>query len=68
MAAGLGNILYWIGCGLAILLLLAGVVSVVKFSDDLGLVYAILLFVMYVVTAAIIWGVGRMLRYVLAGT
>ena len=68
MAAGLGNVFYWIGSGLAILLLLAGVVSVVKNWNELGLVYDVLLFVMFVVTAGVVWAIGRMLRYALAGT
>jgi uncharacterized membrane-anchored protein len=59
MLARLGNVLYWLGCGLAIVVTAVGAVI----AHDTGLGF----FVAALVIAALIWLVGRACRYVLSG-
>jgi hypothetical protein len=69
MAARLGNVLYWTGCILAGLIVVLGLT--IHFAVDPAsaagrspeIVIAATL-----VAAAIVWLVGRALRYILAGT
>lgn len=66
MAARLGNVVYWLGCGLASLSLLAAVLMVVITLQGpiLRLAEAALLTVIGIVC----WLVGRAFRYILAST
>ena len=59
MLSRLGNVLYWLGCTVAIVLALVGVL--VLFGNSPGM--AIFLFV----PAAVAWGIGAGARYVLGG-
>ena len=60
MAARLGNVLYWLGCAVAIVLALLGVL--ILFGHSPGM--AVFLFV----PAAVAWGLGAAARYVLSGS
>ena len=60
MAERLGWALYWIAVGIAALLALGGTAAVlISRPDPFG---SIILFVL----AALVWGLGRLIRYVLA--
>ncbi len=63
MAERLGWALYWIACGLAVLIALGGT-GFLFFGTEpiLRAIGAII-----VVVAALVWGLGRLIRYVLAG-
>lgn len=62
MGARLGWLLYWVGCGAAALMVLAGaVVLAVMPKPEIGL------FVVFAAIAALIFAAGRGARYVLAG-
>ena len=62
--ARLGNVLYWLCTGVAVLFVLGGVVSAIfggtknEWWQDLGAGVAF---------AIVFWGIGRAFRYVLAG-
>ena len=59
LLAWLGNLLYWLCTGVAVVLVLAGVYSVIfGQAEHFGAV---------VVGAIVLWGIGRLVRYVLAG-
>jgi hypothetical protein len=63
MAARLGQVLYWLGCGLACAILALG--GVMAYGDNrLGVTF----FIVSVVAAVLAWLVGRACRYVLAGS
>ena len=64
MAARLGNVLYWAGCGIALLFvaLAASQWFVAPHPNQTFVMIASL------IMAAIAWLVGRAIRYVLAGT
>jgi hypothetical protein len=65
MIVRLGNVLYWIGCAIAILILIVGAwrwYIELRFRSD----QFIGLFI-YVVPAVIAWVVGRACRYVFSG-
>lgn len=62
MLARLGNLFYWVGCGLAALSLILGVIGAVKDQyNPFGLLGLALL------TALVFWGIGRGARYLFAG-
>ena len=62
MAARLGKVLYWICCGAALLLGVAGVYAFSNAPADPEFFGGLFVFI-----AAIVYGVGRAIRYVLAG-
>lgn len=66
MAARLGRVIYWTGCGMAVIaVLLAGIVF---FSWRMPPpVEAIEWIIRYLAAAVVFWLVGRAARYVLAG-
>jgi hypothetical protein len=65
MATRLGNVIYWLGCVIAALILAADAAEwfgeAQYRSDGLPVVLVI------AVAAAIVWVIGRAFRYVLAG-
>ena len=66
MLARLGDVLYWLGCGVAVLFILAGVAMGTS-DNNAGADVAPL--VIYFGGGAIIsWLIGRACRYVLSGT
>lgn len=62
MAARLGNVLYWIGCGAAVLFLVFAVVLLVGANADDKLVAGLPL-----IAGVLAWLAGRAARYVLGG-
>ena len=58
----LGNLLYWLATGIAVLWVALGVVAVVVGEEGENL-----LWVGFFALAIISWGAGRALRYLLAG-
>ncbi len=64
MAERIGNVLYWLGCIVAALIVLAGIAVYVteghSRSDGLGVSAG------FLVAAFIPWIIGRALRYILA--
>lgn len=69
MAARLGNVLYWLGCGLAVLALVISTIAwLVWYGGASGdpsfqLGFAIV----FLIIAIILWVFGRAARYVLVG-
>jgi hypothetical protein len=63
MAARLGNVLYWLGCGVAAIFAL--LVAIVALNPGTEAVYYGSI---YAITAIGAWLLGRACRYVLAGT
>ena len=63
MAARLGNVIYWAGCGIAVLPLLALAAVVISPGQD-----ALFGYVGYPALAALVWLFGGAARYILAGT
>ena len=61
MLARLGDVLYWVGCLLAVLLV-AAAIAYYNF-EDIKLVELLIL----IGLAVIVWMIGRACRYVLAG-
>ena len=59
MAARLGIVLYWVGIIIALAL---GAMGMLVFSGDNPLMS-----VFFFISAGIVWGIGRAIRYVLAG-
>jgi hypothetical protein len=64
MLARLGHLLYWIGCGLAVVALVAGL-FVLQHGPDYD--YRWVVYVASVVTAVLFWLIGRACKYFLAG-
>jgi hypothetical protein len=64
MAAKLGNILYWLGCVVAVLLFAVGAFVWFNRTHPGDLVTTLIL----IGLGAIVWLVGRVCRYVLADT
>jgi len=69
IVARLGNVLYWIGCGLAVLMLAGTLVAIgiliTGYSAEPTESAAGGVFL--AIAAAACWGIGRGFRYVLAG-
>jgi hypothetical protein len=66
MVARLGNVLYWIGCGVAVLLVASGIMLWVGEGytrSDHGIPGLI----GFAVMAVLCWLIGRACRYVLSG-
>ncbi len=59
MGARLGQVLYWVGSIMAGLLALAGVFVLFGSKPLMSL--------LFLIPAAIVWGIGRAMLYVLAG-
>lgn len=71
MAARLGNVLYWLGCGIAGIcaLFVVGVpLGRLVFSEQMHLAEALGISAISAVLGAVCWLAGRALRYILAGT
>lgn len=67
MAARVGQVLYWIGCGIAVLLLVPSGCLVVTAVDH-GLSSSGWFFLVLTTGAAVLaWAIGRALLYILAG-
>ena len=62
MDVALGNIFYWFGCGLSVVIVGIGAVMVVA-GNSLGLG----LFAVVILIAALIWSMGYTCRNVLSG-
>jgi len=61
MLERLGNVLYWAACGLAVIWALAWLVAAFSVGGSTGIILTL-----GVAGAAVIWLVGRAVRYVLA--
>jgi hypothetical protein len=66
MLARLGNVLYWLGCILAALIIAAAIVE--WFGEAQYLPNGWVIIFEFAVFAFVVWGIGRMCRYVLSGT
>jgi hypothetical protein len=66
MLARLGNVLYWLGCILAALIMAAAIVE--WFGEAQYLPNGWVIIFEFAVFAFVVWGIGRMSRYVLSGT
>lgn len=64
MAARIGRVLYWIGCIIAVLLVLLGIFFAFLAETTNGVVGGLTAFIPYAVLA---WLIGRVCRYFLAG-
>lgn len=64
MAARMGRVLYWMGCIIAVLLVLLSVFFALLAETNNGVVGALTAFIPYAVLA---WVIGRACRYFLAG-
>jgi hypothetical protein len=64
MAARIGNVLYWLGCIVAALILIADVA--IYFGEGRAHSDGVV-FVVFLIAAIISWGIGRAARYILAG-
>ena len=64
MAAQIGQVLYWIGCIIAVLLVLLSIFFALLAETNNGVVGALTAFIPYAVLA---WVIGRACRYFLAG-
>jgi uncharacterized membrane protein YjgN (DUF898 family) len=64
MAERIGNVLYWLGCAVAALIVMAGVAVYVTEGHSRS--DGISVFIGFLVAAFIPWVVGRALRYILA--
>jgi hypothetical protein len=65
MAARLGRVLYWLGCiiGAVVVLVVVAVAFINPgLAEDRGIIVGL-----GIVLGAISWGIGRALRYILAG-
>lgn len=58
----LGNVLYWVGTGTAVLIVICGVAAVVTGARAAGTLMLVSL-----IAAALIWGIGRAACYILSG-
>jgi hypothetical protein len=66
MAARLGNVLYWIGCIVAALILLYdGVLLSLEEPTQLARDFSVFVFI--AIAALVVWLIGRACRYVLSG-
>lgn len=65
MFARLGNVLYWIGCGLAVLAIAGAIAVAVIPSNNPHDKPAVPLFLAGI--GLIVWLIGRGLKYILAG-
>jgi hypothetical protein len=70
MLARLGNVFYWMGCGLAVLAWVIAILMIYGDYAHLGPPRSDFYFVLGLaaVTSIVIWLLGRAARYVLAGT
>jgi hypothetical protein len=66
MLARLGNVLYWLGCILAALIITAAIVEWFGEAQYRSNGWAIVF--EFAVFAFVVWVIGRMCRYVLSGT
>jgi len=66
MLPRLGNVLYWLGCILAALIMAAAIV--VWFGGAQYRPNGWVIIFEFVVFALVVWLIGRMCRYVLSGT
>jgi hypothetical protein len=66
MRARPGNVLYWLGCILAALIIAAAIVEWFGEAQYLPNGWAIIF--EFAVFAFVVWGIGRMCHYVLSGT
>ena len=64
MAARMGRVLYWVGCVIAILLVLLSIFFALLAETTSGVVGALTGFIPY---AVVVWIIGRACRYFLAG-
>jgi hypothetical protein len=65
MIVRLGNVLYWFGCGVAVLILVIGVLQLItEGSTRSGEIWIVIGFI---IAALIVWLIGRSCRYVLSG-
>jgi hypothetical protein len=63
MAARLGDVIYWLGCGIAIISIAAAVVlAIYGVKPDKHI-----LIIIFSVGALVIWLIARACRYILAG-
>jgi hypothetical protein len=62
MAERIGNVLYWIGCGAAVIMVLLGIAGYISDTST----SAIFILVFCFVCALVSWLIGRALLYVLA--
>jgi hypothetical protein len=65
MTARIGNVIYWLGYGVAILLILADIAE--WFGEGRYRSDGLFLVVVFAAMAAVSWLIGRTFRYVLAG-
>jgi hypothetical protein len=65
MIGRLGNVLYWAGCGFALVFAVGGLTAAINEKD---IVFRLTLLATGIVAALIAWLFGRACRYVLAGT
>lgn len=63
MAARLGDVLYWIGCGIAVFFVLIFILVASNSGPDAPFYLGV-----YAVLAIVSWLIGRACRYILAGT
>lgn len=64
MAARMGRVLYWVGCIIAGLLVLLGIFFALLAETTNGVVGVLTAFIPY---AVVVWLIGRVCRYFLAG-
>jgi hypothetical protein len=63
MLARLGSVLYWTGCGLAVVALLSGIFLLQHGNSD----YRLAIYALSCGGAAALWLIGRACKYFLAG-
>jgi hypothetical protein len=59
----LGRVLYWLGCGLAVAIILAGAAMLIGDLEHLGVAFAVVV----LGVAVLVWLAGWACRYVLSG-
>jgi hypothetical protein len=65
MAARIGNVIYWLGCIIAALFVLAGVAEYIAEGSSRG-GEGVLILVVFLVLGFVSWLIGRALRYILS--
>jgi len=65
MLARLGNVFYWLGCGIAALIFAGGVAE--WFGEAQYRADGRQVIIFFAVAAFVIWLIGRALRYILSG-